>query len=268
MSASGLVGLATVACFFLPHLLAGSTVQNTSRFPVARELGVRALRETQEVTLSYRFGWSGLEAARGEVKLSFQPDGASELSGQVSTSGAARVLWSLDALVESECTAAGKPSSVRQIEHYRGGRKKLTEIVFKPGQFLTWSWSQPGKQRPEKPKVVKREDVHSMHSALLALQSVDWTVTPEASLLVTPGKAIYRLDAKFMGKKLLKGQFGKSTTYLLEIRLGKLRKDGSIEPHNKVGRIRAWLSNSPERIPLRIEANVFIGYVFAEVTSL
>ncbi len=262
-----IVGLVTFTCpLWTPCTI--SAVDDLARIAAAEKFTPKGNLPPRNHRITYRFGWSGIEAARGQAALAVEPDGSSQINAEVSTSGLARTLWSLDASLESRCSPGGHPHSLRQIETYRGGRQKLTEITFESGRFLTWSWSRPDKQRPIKPKIVKRSGVHSVHSALLALQRNDWQDKPAVSLLVTPGKTIYLLEAKHTGTKPLEGAFGKVNALLLELSLGKIRKDGSIEPHTKVGRIRAWLSNDPYRTPLRVEANVFIGYVFAEALHL
>lgn len=221
-----------------------------------------------EVAVGYRFGWSGIEAANGRVVLRGNGlEGDSRLEGAVQTTGLARALWSLDATLDARSGSGIRPLSVLQSERYRGGRERKVEIAFENNRFLTWQWEATREPRPAKPKVVRRAGVHSLHSALLALRSVDWAQQTRASLLITPGKSLYLLEAEYLGRETLRGSFGESNAILLDVRLGKLLKDDTIEPHRKVRHIRVWLDPGPARIPLRIEADVFIGYVFAEVTS-
>ena len=41
----------------------------------------------------------------------------------------------------------------------------------------------------------------------------------------------------------------------------------ALEPHRKFRSGTLWLSNDPDRILLRAEVQVFVGYVFAELAS-
>jgi Protein of unknown function (DUF3108) len=49
--------------------------------------------------------------------------------------------------------------------------------------------------------------------------------------------------------------------------LKKLGKNLELEPHRKFRRATVWISDDSDRIILRIEAQVFIGTVFAELQS-
>jgi hypothetical protein len=41
-----------------------------------------------------------------------------------------------------------------------------------------------------------------------------------------------------------------------------------LKPHKLFKSGRGWLSDDDKRVPLRIEVDIFIGYVFAELESL
>ena len=41
----------------------------------------------------------------------------------------------------------------------------------------------------------------------------------------------------------------------------------TLEKHKKFESGTVWLSNDADRIPLRAEVNIFIGYIFGEITS-
>jgi hypothetical protein len=45
------------------------------------------------------------------------------------------------------------------------------------------------------------------------------------------------------------------------------KKGNALEPHRKFRSGTLWLSNDPDRILLRAEVQVFVGYVFAELSS-
>jgi hypothetical protein len=41
-----------------------------------------------------------------------------------------------------------------------------------------------------------------------------------------------------------------------------------LEPHRKFRRATVWISDDANRIPLRIEAQIFVGTVFAELQAM
>jgi hypothetical protein len=54
----------------------------------------------------------------------------------------------------------------------------------------------------------------------------------------------------------------------LDLQLKRIGKHLQLEPHRKFRRATIWVSDDPERLLLRIEAQVFVGTVFAELQSV
>jgi hypothetical protein len=52
------------------------------------------------------------------------------------------------------------------------------------------------------------------------------------------------------------------------LQLSRIGKDLNLEPHRKFRRATLWISDDNDRILLRIEAQVFVGTVFAELQSV
>jgi hypothetical protein len=52
------------------------------------------------------------------------------------------------------------------------------------------------------------------------------------------------------------------------LQLNKIGKNLELEPHRKFRRATIWLSDDADRIILRIEAQIFVGTVFAELQSV
>jgi len=54
----------------------------------------------------------------------------------------------------------------------------------------------------------------------------------------------------------------------LDLQLKRINKHLELEPHRKFRRGTIWVSDDAERLLLRIEAQVFVGTVFAELQSV
>ncbi|MBV8376087.1 MAG: DUF3108 domain-containing protein, partial [Verrucomicrobia bacterium] len=54
----------------------------------------------------------------------------------------------------------------------------------------------------------------------------------------------------------------------LDLQLKKIDKKMQLKDHKLFKGGRGWLSDDNNRVPLRIEADIFIGYVFAELASM
>jgi hypothetical protein len=52
------------------------------------------------------------------------------------------------------------------------------------------------------------------------------------------------------------------------LQLNKLGKNLELEPHRKFRRANVWISDDADRVILRIEAQIFVGTVFAELQSV
>jgi hypothetical protein len=54
----------------------------------------------------------------------------------------------------------------------------------------------------------------------------------------------------------------------LDLQLNKVGKNLELEPHRKFRRATVWVSDDADRIILRVDAQIFVGSVFAELQSV
>jgi Protein of unknown function (DUF3108) len=52
------------------------------------------------------------------------------------------------------------------------------------------------------------------------------------------------------------------------LQLSRIGKNRELEPHRKFRRATVWLSDDSDRLLLRIQAQIFVGTVFAELQSV
>jgi hypothetical protein len=71
-----------------------------------------------------------------------------------------------------------------------------------------------------------------------------------------------------LGRERLTGPSGAYNAIKLDLQLSKIGKNGELEPHRKFRRASVWLSDDPDRLLLRIQAQIFVGTVFAELQSV
>lgn len=265
-----LTALATAAA------LAGGAMDVRAADPADREGTDAAIRRAaafrpgdfradQNLRATYRFGWSGITAATGMAKLR-REDAGHSLHATVATSGLARILWQLDGALEAMTTPSLQPAAILQSEHYRR-KSKFIEIVFSQDAFTTLKWEGGPDDRPEESETVRQHGVHSLHSALLGIRSLPLRQGEHASLLVTPATTVYLLDLTVEGREPVTTRRGRRPAIRLDVRIRKLTKSGNLKPHSKLGKTTAWISDDSNRLPLRIEGDVFIGFVFAELTE-
>jgi hypothetical protein len=54
----------------------------------------------------------------------------------------------------------------------------------------------------------------------------------------------------------------------LDLQLSKIGKNRELEPHRKFRRATVWMSDDPDRLLLKVEAQIFVGAVFVELKSV
>src|SRR5215470_15901820 len=105
-------------------LFAADWQATLSKEPVGNFPELRPLRA------SYRFGWSGLTAAAGEIHFTKPSNDRFQLEGTGRTIGFVRALWKLDvtyrAVANSQTLA---PTETQQSESYRS-KKIITHLTF------------------------------------------------------------------------------------------------------------------------------------------
>jgi Protein of unknown function (DUF3108) len=217
--------------------------------------------------LTYRFGWSGIQAATCNVHLYSPARDKVEVEATGATAGLARVLFRLDVYhraTESKTTLT--PIHFYQEEKYRAETVK-TNVDFEPDQVTGLREKIPS-DHPPKPNVFKFNSVFDMTTALLWIRSQPLTDGETESLVVWASNAPYLATVNVIGRETLTLNGRKQKTIKLDLKLKGIDKKLGLKEHSVFKSGRGWLSDDDRRIPIRIEADIFIGYVFAELQSL
>lgn len=223
--------------------------------------------ELRPVHATYHFGWSGITAATGEVQFSKTGDKRFQLEATGRTIGLVRALWKMDAnyrgLVDGDTL---RPIESKQTEIYRK-KKLVTDLAFTnsgvtrvrtegsgAGTTTTRSFNFPG--------------LFDLHSALLYLRSQPLNDHSAYRIVVYPTTSAYLTTVTVLGRERVTVRAGAYNTIKIDLQLKRLGKKLELEPHRKFRRATIWISDDENRIPLRIEAQIFVGTVFAELQSV
>jgi hypothetical protein len=256
--AAALFAAATLAAAG-PDWRTSLTPDEVGKFPSVRPLGA-----------AYRIGWTDIEAGRARVKISDGGAGTIRLDAAGNTTGLARVLWQIDATLQSTTARDGlRTIYTVQTETY-AARSILTQIVARPDGIWRLRENFPPGENPARWKLLKISPARDLFSGLLFLRSQRLAVGDAASAIIFPGDSPFLVDLKVLSTGPLTVAGAKWDAIRLEIRLRRinLKKDFRLEPHGKFRNGTVWLSNDSDRIPLRVELELFIGYVFAELESV
>lgn len=213
----------------------------------------------------YGFGWSGFPCATAEIKLDKAGGNRLQLDLTTRTTGLARTLWKFDATGTSLVDASTlRPISVRQVENDRGA-KIITDLTFNSAGVVS-----KVTETPRNETKVRRFDfprLFDLQSAMLYLRSQSLQDRSVQRIVVYSATAPYLATVTVEGRERITVPAGTYNAIKFDLQLNRI-KNGELQPHRKFRRATAWLSDDPDRLLLRIEAQVFIGSVVCELQSV
>jgi Protein of unknown function (DUF3108) len=216
---------------------------------------------------SYHFGWAGLTAATAEAHFSKPSAEHFQFEGNGRTVGLARFLWRYDVNYHSVAsTDTLRPVESNQTETYRS-KKIQTHLVFTGGGVRRTRTESPG-AGTSKTREFDFPNLFDLLSALLYLRSQPLKDGSVYRVVVYPATSAYLATFTVIDREKISVRAGTYTAIKLDLKLHKVGKNLELEPHKKFRRASVWVSDDTNRIPLRAEAQIFIGTVFADLQSV
>jgi hypothetical protein len=223
--------------------------------------------ELKPVHTTYHFGWSGFTAATGDIHFGKTPDKRFELLANGRTTGLVRALWRMDANYRGFVNPATlRPISSKQIETYR--RKKIvTDLSFTDSGVIRSRTEGTGAGTTST-KSFNFPNLFDLHGAFLYLRSQPLTDHSVYRIVVYPATSAYLTTVTVLGHEHISVHAGGYNAIKVDLDLKRIGKKLELEPHRKFRRATIWISDDENRIPLRIEAQIFVGTVFAELQTV
>src|SRR6266487_5562123 len=222
--------------------------------------------ELRPLRASYRFGWSGLTAATGDVHFTKPSENKFQLDGAGRTIGFVRALWKLDANYQAIASAGTlQPIESEQSESYRS-KKVVTHLTF-TNSGVTRARTE-GKGSEAKTRQFNFPNLFDLFSAMLYLRSQPLKDRSVYRVVAYPATNAYLATVTVVGREKISVHAGSYSAIKLDLGLKRIGKHRQLEPHRKFRRATIWVSDDAERLLLRIEAQVFVGTVFAELQSV
>ena len=222
--------------------------------------------EPRPVKLEYAFGWSGLTAAVATARF-YRSNDQFVLDGKAETIGVARGLWPFDVQHISSVDAHTlRPIEVKEVERRRSKRFD-THLGFTAERVMAHRIDEKKGKAKTNDKSFDFPNVMSLNSALLYLRSKPLANGTVERVVVYPGRAPYLCTLSVLGRERITVPAGGYDTIKLDVKLDKVGDDRELKPHKKFKSATVWLSNDPDRLIVKIEAQIFIGSVFAELRS-
>jgi Protein of unknown function (DUF3108) len=216
----------------------------------------------------FLFGWSEIGAANAEARLWYSGDQIIvEVKG--GTTGLARSLWQLDARHKATILKDGlKPVGFEQFERYAKKRVR-TEAVFKPDGLWRLRAVPSDPQNVARWKKIKVEPIRDIVSAMLFIRSQPLNDGDKIGVVAFPGDAPFLVEATVLRHEQIR--VGNTARKAIKLGFQIQRIDAKkrrLAPHGKFRNGTVWISDDENRVPLRAEVNIFIGYVFGELESI
>jgi hypothetical protein len=254
--------LAAAMLFACGTAVAGDWEANVSPFARGSFPEPRALRA------QYRFGWSGVTAATGDVRFGKTADGRFQLEASGGTSGLARTLWAYD-IKHTAVSDAGslRPLTVREVEKIRS-KKVTTDLTFTNEGVTTVREEERDGKVKSKTRRFDFPNVWSLNSALLYLRTHPLNDGAVQRIVIYPATSAYLATVTVVGRDRVTVPTGTYDAIKVDVQLKKIDKKRELQPHKKFRGATVWLSDDSDRLVLRIETEVFIGTVFAELQSV
>ena len=224
--------------------------------------------ELRPVRATYRFGWAGFTAATGEMHFTKPSENRFQLDGTGRTIGLVRALWKLDVDYHSVADAQTlRPIEARQTENYRS-KKIATHLAFtNNGVTRTRIESHTG-SAGTKTRQFRFPNLFDMHAAMLYLRSQPLRNGDVHRVVVYPANSAYLATATVIGREKISVSTGDYEAIKIDLQLKRIGKHLELEAHRKFRRATIWVSDDADRILLRVEAQIFVGTVWAELQSL
>lgn len=224
--------------------------------------------ELRPLRASYRFGWAGLTAATGEVHFTAPSQDKFQLDGAGQTIGFVRALWKLDADFHAVANSQTlRPIETQQTENYRK-KKLVTRLTFTSNGVTRARTESRDGSTATKTRQFDFTDLFDLPSAMLYLRSQPLTDGSVNRVVVYASTNAYLATVTVVGRDEISVRAGTYKAIKVDLRLDRVGKHLELEPHRKFRRATIWVSDDRDRILLRIEAQIFVGTVFAELQSV
>jgi len=224
--------------------------------------------ELRPLHASYRFGWSGLTAATGDVHFTKPSNDRFELDGTGRTIGLVRALWKLDVNYRAVANAETlSPIETQQTENYRS-KRIVTDLTF-TNNGVTRARTEGQRSAAEtKTKQFVFPNLFDLHSAALYVRSQPLRQGSVYRLTVYPATNAYVATVSVGGREKISVRAGTYNAIKLDLQLKRVGQHLELESHRKFRHAIIWVSDDAERLVLRIDAQMFVGTVFAELQSV
>lgn len=218
----------------------------------------------------FRIGWTDIEAAHAHARITGDGQGITRFTGTCATSGLARILWQLDGTLDSTSALDGFQTIYSVQNEAYANYSVLTQIVSRPDGIWSLRENFPPRGNPARWKRIKISPLRDLFSGVFFIRSQNLVPGAFVSTIIFPGDCPFLVEIRDVGTCKINVAGATRDAIKLDIHIQRinLKLGAQVERYWKFQSGTIWLSNDADRIPLRVEINIFVGYVFAELESV
>src|SRR5438093_691330 len=174
--------------------------------------------ELRPLRASYRFGWSGLTAATGDVHFTKPSEDKFQLDGTGRTIGLVRALWKFDVNYQAAASAETlRPIETQQIENYRS-KKIVTHLTF-TNNGVTRSRTEGKGAAEAKTRQFNFPNLFDLFSAMLYLRSQPLRDHSVYRVVAYPATNAYLAIVTVVGREKISAHAGSYSAIKLDLQI-------------------------------------------------
>jgi len=227
---------------------------------------------------TYRFGWQGVSAGGAKVRVvgadpSRNSDFTHSSRRRIVASGGpnewVRKLWNYHANYQGEAGINGQVPSWFHMDESITKQMIVSDAFFTPGAVFAChrftTESKPWLYTP-------LPGIRDLFATMLFVRSQPLHTKDHLRLTTFPDRNPYLVDLTVAGHDTIKVMGREVKAIRFDLRIQTIETTGAnigrLAPHKKFRSGRVWMSDDNRRLPLKAEVDVFIGSVFAELSTL
>lgn len=233
-----------------------------------------SFRDLPPVRTSFGLSWNNVfNAGEFVVSLNRSKESPQTLLVGVAegrSNGLARALWPYD--VEAEALVESRSLRPRLFEvaetergrafHYRlefGKDRVNTRTVVRDVK------PKAGVEPVISEKTYRYQSLHDVLSAVLYIRSQPLADGDVIRAIISPFNRPYHTEFEVLGRETRKIGREEYQAIKLGIEIRKINSDRTLQTYEKMKKATIWLSEDDFRLPLEVQADIFVGYISARM---
>lgn len=236
-------------------------------------------RDLPPVKVSYGLSWNNVfDAGAFEVALTRseqEPERWLVGVAQGRSSGLARALWPYDVAAQSVVDRETLRPRRFEISESERGKTFRYVLEFAPSRVSTRTTVIPGTAKGRGPepapavseKTYRYDSLHDVLSAVLYIRSLELADGDVVKSVISPFNKPYYAEFEVLGREKRKVKGEGFDAIRMSIQIRKINHDRTLQAYEKMRKATIWLSDDAYRLPIEVQAEIFVGFISARLTG-